>query len=55
LGKIAFVLILIFVIFVAVANGQEKPQLEGTYFVSLASGDIQGKTYEAVNFLSVGI
>ena len=53
LGKIAFVLILVFVIFVAVANGQEKTQMEGTYFVPLTSGDIQGKTYEAVDFLSV--
>ena len=53
LGKIAFVLILIFVIFAAVANGQEKTQMEGTYFVSLISGDIQGNTYEEVDFLSV--
>ena len=53
LGKIAFVLILIFAIFVAVANGQEKTQLEGTYFAPLTSGDIQGNIYEAVDFLSV--
>ena len=53
LGKIAFVLILIFVIFVAIANGQEKTQMEGTYFVPLSSEDIQGNTYEAVDFLSV--
>ena len=53
LGKIAFVLILILVIFVAIANGQEETQMEGTYFVPLTSGDIQGNTYEAVDFLSV--
>jgi len=53
LGKIAFVLILVFVIFIAVANGREKTQMEGTYFVPLTSGDIQGNTYEAVDFLSV--
>jgi len=53
LGKLAFVLILIFVIFVAVANGQEKTEMEGTYFVPLNSGDIQGNTHEAIDVLSV--
>jgi len=53
LGKIAFALILIFVIFVAFANGQEKTQMEGTYFVPLTSGDIHGNTYHVVDYLSV--
>ena len=53
LGKIAFVIILILVIFIAVANGQEKTKMEGTYFVPLTSGNIQGNTYKAIDFLSV--
>lgn len=35
------------------ANGQEKSEMEGTYFVPLTVGDIQGNTYEVVDFLSV--
>jgi hypothetical protein len=53
LGKVALLVILVLVVLVAVADTDQKTQLEGTYFVPLTSGDIQGNTYEAVDFLSV--
>lgn len=53
LGRIAFVFNFIFVIFVADANGRERINMDGTYFVPQTSANIQGKTYEVIDFLSV--
>jgi len=54
LGKIAFFLVLILLIFVAVANGQEKTQMEGAYFVPLTSGDIE-KGHPAPSYDQCGL
>ena len=53
LVRIAFVFNFIFVIFVADANGRERINMDGTYFVPQTSANIQGKTYEVIDFLSV--
>ena len=53
LGKVALVLIIVLVVLVAVADADEKTEMEGTYFVPLTTGDMEGNTYEAVDFLSV--
>lgn len=53
LFRVVFLPIVSLVSFDAVANEQEETQMEGAYFVPLISGDIQGNTYEAVDFLSV--
>jgi len=45
LGKIAFVLILVFVIFVAVANGLENTQRVGAYFDPLTPATPESESH----------
>ena len=53
LGKVALVLIIVLVVLVAVADADEETEMEGTYFVPLTIGDMEGNTFEKVDFLSV--
>ena len=53
LGVFAFILILIVAILISVANARERNEIEGTYFASQTSGDVNGNTYEVLDFVSV--
>ena len=50
LGKIAFILILVLVIFVAIANGREETQLDEKLFVPLNSED-----HRRIKLLNAGL